>query len=228
MIKAKIKNKEYNIKSSWNDLTYQDYINIVNCKENIDAVSILSGIEVETLLKLDEQSLKNLSACISFIQELEQEEVLGCLNIREQTFGQKILLQEKLQIDNKEMIPAYALAIYEYNYEQLEESFLEVLKMSFRDVYNRGMNYVNQLSEILKSESIHLKSTPNSEQRRAGIDMFDEFGVMNTIDSLAGGDILKYEQILKIDYNTVFIKQKMLKFANQFQENYTKIMSNKR
>lgn len=227
MIKAKIKNKEYNIKTSWEDLTYGEYVQIVSLQDNIEAISIITSIPIEDIMRLDTKSQKQLNACLEFLKELEVEEVFDCVDIRKETFGQKVLAQDKLTIDNKEMIPAYLLSIYEYNYEELEESLSEVLKMSFKTVYNRGMNYLNQLSKILEAEAIHLKSTPSSEQKRAGIDMFDEFGVMNTIDSLAGGNVLNYEKILKIDYNTIFIKQKMLKFANQFQENYTKIMSKK-
>lgn len=227
MIKAKINKVEYNIKSSWNDLTYEDYINVISYTDSIDAISYLTKISVEDIMRLDVNSQKKLSICLDFLQDLELEEVEDCKDIRKETFGQKILAQEQLKIDNKELIPAYLLAIYEYNYENLEESLSEVLKMNFKTVYNRGMNYINQLSKILEIESIHLKTVPTSEQKRAGIDMFDEFGVMNTIDSLAGGNVLNYEKILKIDYNTIFIKQKMLKFANIFQENYTKIMTKK-
>ena len=223
MIKAKINKVEYNIKTSWSELTYADYLHIISVSE-LEAVAYLSSINVEDILRLDKESQDALTSCLAFMQELPEKEY-DCKNIREETFGQKILLQNSLE--DKEKLPAIALAIYEYDYENLEESLLEVLKLSFTEVYCKGLNYLEQFKLIAEAEAIHLKSTPTSEQLRAGLNMFDEFGIMNTVDSLASGNILNYDKVLKIDYNTVFIKLKMLKFASQYKENYAKIMSKK-
>lgn len=57
--------------------------------------------------------------------------------------------------------------------------------------------------------------------------MFDQFGIMNTVDSLAGGDILKYEKVLRMDYNTVFAKMFRNKLEGLYQENYRKILEKK-
>lgn len=224
MIKAKINKFEYAIKTSWDELTYFDYLHITSISE-LEGVSYLSGIPVDTIMMIDEDSQNKLSFCLEFIKELPDKK-FKCKNIREESFGQKILLQNSL--DDKERLPAIALAIYEYDYENLEESISKVLNLSFTEVYCKGINYLEQFKLIAESEALHLKSTPTSEQLRAGLNMFDEFGVMNTVDALANGNILDYDKVLKIDYNTVFIKLKMLKFTGQYKENYSKIMSKKR
>lgn len=225
MIKAKIKKQEYNIKNSWNDLTFQDYLDVNKIEDDANTLSFLSGIDIETLNKLDELSLEKLLFCLDFLKETPEQEY-DCKNIRQETFGQKILLQDSLK--DTEKLPAIALAIYEYDYENLSDSLLEVLKLPFTEVYCKGLNYLEQFKEIAEAEAIHLKSTTTNEQLQAGVKMFDEFGVMNTIDSLANGNILNYDKVLKIDYNTVFIKLKMLKFASQYKENYSKIMNRKK
>jgi len=227
MIKVKINKVEYSIKTSWNELTYGEYLNIVEAEDELTSVSILSSIPVDYLLRMDEESLNKLTACLSFMQELPSEEV-EAKDIRESSFGQKILFQQKAKELSQMRVLGVALAIYEYNYKELEESLLEVFKLPFTYVYCLGLNYIEQLGKICEIEAEHLKSDVTNEQKRAGIDMFNEFEVMNTIDSLAGGNILNYEKVLEIDYNTVFIKLKMLKFASQYKENYAKIMSKKK
>ncbi len=225
MIKAKIKNKEYQIKNSWSDLTYQNYIDV--CKmSDIEALSFLSGIEPNILNSLDELSLERLLFCIDFLKETPKE-IVECKNIKKETFGQKIILQNQLRNSEPQLSPAVALAVYEYDYNEFNKSLLEVLKMPFNEVYCKGLDYLKQFNDIVEMESEHLKSEPTTEQRQAGIDMFDEFGIMNTVDSLAGGDVLNYEKILNIDYNTIFIKLKMLKFAGIYNKNYSKIQNRK-
>lgn len=228
MIKAKIGKNKIHIKSSYNDLTFSDFIHITLCKDDIEAITFLTGLTIEQLSKLDNQSHLALSNIMEFLNELP-EEATNCKDIREQTFGQKILLQNKLGIDNKNMLPAIALVIYEYDYDNnFNKSLNYVMNQNFTFVYSRGINYLNQLNELLKVESEQLSNEDNAEQKRAGIDMFEEFGAMNTVNALAGGDILKYNEVLKMDYNTVFVKLKMSKVERIFQENYNKILSKKK
>jgi hypothetical protein len=49
------------------------------------------------------------------------------------------------------------------------------------------------------------------ESKQAGVQRFDKFGVMNLIDALAGGDVLKYDSVMYIEYNTIYIKLLMNK-----------------
>lgn len=87
--------------------------------------------------------------------------------------------------------------------------------------------FFEQLQKITTREIAELKTPITNEQRRAGIEMFDVFGVNNTIDALAGGDILKYADVLKMDYNTVFLKLKRSKLEGIYHKNYQKIMEEK-
>ena len=47
---------------------------------------------------------------------------------------------------------------------------------------------------------------------------------MNTIDSLAGGDVTKYELIMEQPYSTCFIKMKMNLVSYQFNKRYSEIL----
>lgn len=226
MIKAKVGKREIEVKTSWNDLTYSDFLKIVGL-DTIEVISILTGLTVDELAMLEPLSKQQLTNLLSFVEKIEEEEVT-CKDIREESFGKKILLQEKAKDDNKyEMIP-YAYAIYELDANDIKNSFDIALTKPFLEVYHKGMNYIEQLTKVIDTENEQLKHQPTSEQRRAGLDMFDEFGIINTINALAGGNILNYQKVLEIEYSTVFVYLKLKKTEAIYQENYTKIMSQKR
>jgi hypothetical protein len=226
MIKAKINKKEYSIKTEWNDLSFGEWHDIIKAKDDIERVSLLTGIESDVIMRLDETSQKQLSFCLEFLNEIQTSE-LEVKDIRAESFGQKILLQQQLSNEDKELLPAKALVCYEYDFNNFNNSLNYVLKLPFIFVYSKGVKYLEQIQAVLELEAEHLSSKPTNEQQRAGLDMFDEFGIMNTVNALANGDILKYDEVMKIDYNTVFIKLKMSKFERIFNENYSKIMAKK-
>ena len=89
------------------------------------------------------------------------------------------------------------------------------------------MSYITQLKSILETEQNALHKEPTYEQKKAGVDMFNDFGVMNTIKALAGGDILKYEAVTKIEYNIIFTHMAMNKVQSEFEENYRKVLKQK-
>jgi hypothetical protein len=65
----------------------------------------------------------------------------------------------------------------------------------------------DELETIKQLEQNYLVSSPNAKMVQAGIHKLDQFGLMNTLDNLAGGDILKYDEVRKLKYSVVFDKQ---------------------
>lgn len=53
------------------------------------------------------------------------------------------------------------------------------------------------------------------------------FGVLNLLDSLANGDVLKWEEIEKLPYQTVFVKLKMDKEKNKIQREIAELQRKK-
>lgn len=47
---------------------------------------------------------------------------------------------------------------------------------------------------------------------------------MNTVDALAGGDILKWESIQQLPYEKVYVKLLMNKTSADYQEKYHEII----
>lgn len=76
---------------------------------------------------------------------------------------------------------------------------------------NQAMSFIlwiiDELKTIRELESNYLRSDPDVKLLQAGINKLDQFGLMNTLDNLAKGDILKYDLIRQLPYNVVFDKQ---------------------
>lgn len=159
------------------------------------------------------------------------------MDIREKSFGQKILIERILKdsgnvINNLPTI----LEVYlqplltgqDYDVEKSEQVQKVIYnQVSLPDAYTIGASITKQLLAIKKREAEQLNKPPTSDQISAGINMFNEFGVVNTIDALAGGDVLKYDAVLKKDYNTIFLKLKKSKVQQIFEENYTEVLKRK-
>ena len=70
-----------------------------------------------------------------------------------------------------------------------------------------ALNYVvEQHKELVERENNVLHHTPEPEEIEAGIESLYKFGRMATVDMLAGGDILKHNDIVNLPYSRVFTK----------------------
>ena len=61
----------------------------------------------------------------------------------------------------------------------------------------------------------------------AGVRDFDELGEINTIDNLAGGDVLKWDAVKELPYYQVFDKLRKQTIENRFNKRYQKIIAEK-
>lgn len=85
------------------------------------------------------------------------------------------------------------------------------------DIYNIELKHIvsfilwmmDELKTVRELESTYLVSEPDIKLLQAGINELDQFGIKNTLDNLAGGDILKYDSIRQLPYHEVFDKQYM-------------------
>lgn len=75
-----------------------------------------------------------------------------------------------------------------------------------------------QFLEIKKYEGL-LSTNADDKLINAGSEQLNQFGDLNTIDALAGGDILKWEMILKLDWWDVFNKLYKTKIENDIRIN---------
>ncbi len=85
----------------------------------------------------------------------------------------------------------------------------------------------DELGNIVKVEKEYLSSIPDGDLVNAGIDRLNELGEINLIDALAGGDILKWEDVKKLPYHIIFDKQRKMKLESDIQKDLARIQKDK-
>lgn len=72
-----------------------------------------------------------------------------------------------------------------------------------------------------------LATQPTADQLNAGIKKLTKYGAMVTVDILAGGDILKYDETLNMSYGDIRMKMLIDKDVNDYKEKLQKILFEK-
>ncbi len=87
---------------------------------------------------------------------------------------------------------------------------------------------INQIKEILSKEKETLSAKYTSDELRAGFKKIDQFGIMNTIIAIAERFNYKFDEVLELDYVTVYIIMYRDKVKNDIQKKYYEILSKKK
>ena len=103
----------------------------------------------------------------------------------------------------------------------------DVSNMDSNDVFSLVLWVKDQMESISKMEQEFLVSDTDPDMMAAGINELQQFGDLNTIDQLAGGDILKYDAVKSLRYNVIFDKQYKMNVEAKIQKKLIKIQSSK-
>lgn len=222
MIRLKVNKISFELPQSWGELTGKQYVSVIQEGiSNEQIISILSGMDIKTIESLGKNFAEQLVVYLEWLRMPINMGSLGSrikIDIREKTIGQLFLLEiaSTSTTSVKEAIDIYS--------DDLKLKFEDLLLCESIPLAN---DMYKQLAEVHKWEKENLNFKATTEQMRAGIDKFNQFGRTNTIDTLANGDLLKYEDVLKMDVNTVLTKLKRMKIEGDYQRNYSQIMSEK-
>jgi len=63
--------------------------------------------------------------------------------------------------------------------------------------------------------------------KQAKSEKLNQFGLFNVVDSLANGNVLKWEEILKLENSTVLFKMAMVAQKAQYEHRYNEIAKKK-
>lgn len=105
---------------------------------------------------------------------------------------------------------------------------ISVKKITDKEKISLTLWLIDELEAIGSLEQNYLSSQPEPELIASGIDELNVFGELNIIDSLAGGDILKWEQVKKLPYHSIFDKLRKDNIERKINKNYNKIISKKK
>jgi len=105
--------------------------------------------------------------------------------------------------------------------EQLEKAY-------WVDVFEY-YNYIKaEVLRTVKLEEADLSYEPDVDELGAGIERYNQFGILVSIDRIAGGDVTKWETITEMPYRIVHSKLKLSKVDTEYQNALTKIKMNKK
>jgi hypothetical protein len=65
-------------------------------------------------------------------------------------------------------------------------------------------------------------------EKKAGIQAFEKFKYINTVNALAGGDITKWSQILAMPYDRVLTKLLLNKTEAKYRRRYSELLDAQR
>ena len=221
MIKFKTDIKTFSIPSSWLDLKFSDYLELMTIEKPIDHVKKLTGLNDFELSSID---LEPILECLSFlkdeIDDIEPnnyviDDILLPNDIGELSLEKKINVTDA--ISNNYIIET--IRIY---------SNIDVSSHNCYDVFGNFNFITNQVKEILTKESELLKSSVTYEQQLAGVDEFDKLGHFNTIDNIAQKYNYTHAEVEQLPYNLVFLILLKSNISSKFEERYSKVIQNKK
>jgi hypothetical protein len=91
----------------------------------------------------------------------------------------------------------------------------------------RLYNHVAEENQLIIQKERTLHYEADGDQEQAGIANINKYGKFATIDTLAGGDPLKYDEIEKIPWRRVFTKLKLDLDKSIYLENLSRIKRNR-
>ena len=81
------------------------------------------------------------------------------------------------------------------------------------------------MGDVIAYEEKYCSLPPDPNQIAAGIDRFKELGSVVLVDSLANGDITKWQQIENMSLGTIHAKMRMNVLTHQFKQEYEFILN---
>lgn len=253
MITFKTGNKKINVPQLWSEITLKQWHDVTAAGDDQDKIiAAITGLPEDVVKHLSAHSRRLVAESTRFLSKFFNaeewivpkvvrigEHVLNPkFDIREKEYGQRIALQMAAEEKEKSFIGNLSTLIEIYLQPLLTKKYYDADKAEetkalieqhilFVDAYTLAVHYCKQLNEIVAVESTTLNVPPTAEQRAAGIDEYSKFGVMNTIRALAGGDILKANEVLHIEYSTVYSWLLMKKTDSTFDQRYSAVLQNK-
>jgi hypothetical protein len=238
MIKFKTKIGDFNLATSYSDITCREYKQMRdNPEDYIAIVKILTGLTEDKIVFLD---LDEVAQYLEFLKvpaldSLEEDCFIdyGTMKILPEkisqcSYGQKIVATKYLLNNDVEGVVATYLQPLvldgKFNSSEVEKIKEGLLDMNVSSVYSAGLYLINQLKEIVEREAELLKSEVTEQQKRAGIESFNVLGEFNTIDMIAKDYKYTHKEVEELEYDLIFLILYKNKLTSNFEKNYSEIM----
>ena len=150
------------------------------------------------------------------------------------TYGKVKQLQMKFtqDFDYNEIPGIIAFCHEEGKYDDLDDeekktSTQRIREKKWHEVFGLYNHIKNEVDVIVEREKI-LSYEPEADQVEAGIEMFQQFGVLTTIDVLADGNVLMWDAIEEKPYYLIFAKLQLESVKRVYNKNMAAIQKRKK
>ena len=242
MIKFNSEIGNFEVPTDYSELTFEKFSLLQSFKDDeANFLRVLTGAELFQLSIVD---FSEIEPYIEFLKSDPAEEIAenNSIEFENNTYSiasdigsysweQKIFFSRSISAGNiLKCVSIYLQPLIDgiFDVEKVDLLCDKLKNNSFESVFSTYKYLEKRFVSIVKMESLKLKSSYTSEQIQAGIKSFDQLAEFNTVDLIAGGDVLKYDAVLKIDYNTIFNKLLKLNLTTIFEEKYNSILQSKK
>jgi hypothetical protein len=206
-VKINISDRSYSLPTGWSEVDIEQIINTESPKE---CIHVLGNIPLEIVNQLSESQLFSLYKIVNFIEDEESieeliDESIECIDI------------SLLPWEDFEKARGYAgMQLYKSLYH-ICKTYYPYENKSVR-LFSLGYNILKQIEVFLSHYEDMFKEEPDSDEISAGVENLNAFGMWATAYNLAGRDVLKIDQVLKMPvieiYTALYYSYRERKYMN--------------
>jgi len=226
------------IKTGWEDITVAEYIQMQGKSEE-QLISILTGLDIETLSALDIHTAIWLAEMLKDLQQLPEVEY--DLNIEYETIGQYETAKSYLKRLSKEKPHSYQVEILPilyglYKAEKVGDLWNntasmrmaeEAKQMPVSEVVPFGLHVMKEITRVAEKEKLLNDEESDPDAEEAGANELEKFGFYPTLNLLSAGNLLLHEEILQLSVIKVHTHLRFLKTSAEIQKNLSEIKREK-
>lgn len=256
MIPFKAGNRKFQVPTDWSELTLDQTIRLLQIKDQEDwaaFLNVLTDLPYEDCCRISQRDfIILLTPVLEFLKkDLNNDELMnrplpdkielaGKIITKYNKPGEMVWAQHlsfenisaNKEISDIEKLPdIIAICIQEpetFSEKISEQIKPDILKLSLMDAFAIGGHFLKAITEFYKRNKLKDGIEYSSEQIRAGIKEFSKFGAFNSIDTLAGGDITKWSQVVMLPMSDVILKLMMNQQQYRYEKKYHEILSKKK
>ncbi|CAB5225802.1 hypothetical protein UFOVP754_4 [uncultured Caudovirales phage] len=234
MITIYVNDVPLTIPTSWNDLTFGRYVELLSAKEDDleHAVMLLTGIPSEWWKQLYPHEAQAITELISWYNN---KEAFDAAILKAELFGKT----ERLPEINFEMEPFEKFIICKALFDRSKKHplyfgecilnaycNLSAINDSVPTIYRGIEKYIFKFFEMLNKFPEFQSMKSDGKAKLAGVDRFEAFGEYATLATLSGFDPLKMREISKLPTHEVLQLKSFLSLKQSFEIDYAAIRNN--
>lgn len=225
MFKLKVEGKEYDIKDSWRDFTFDEYCQVINAKGKgfLERLSVFTSIPLGELNRMNCEHIAVLCGLVSFMETPETAMIFAEyytdeLNIGKRKYSELEAAKIALQSVKVPVLAGDKILEIYYGAEDLP-LFAKLGKISF--VLSEMEKFLQRFKRLNDYE-------PSPEELEAGVDNLSKFGFFATVVQFARKYGKTHDEILAMPAEEVYTTLLFDFEQNEIERNLIKIQNRKR